>query len=458
MANRQRAVEGLGGMNILHIAAHLGGGAGKAISGIAIRGQRDFPDTHRIVLLQEPEKSGYVRECREHGVQVSVWNGNDAPLKWADVIVVSWWDHPVMARFLRNFPELTAPVLLWSHINGCHYPMLSYQLANAFDRVLFTSPYSLENPVWTDAEREQIRERSTLVWGIGQFAPEEIRPKAAYYDRDSFTVGYAGTLNYGKLHPQFVSYCKAVCERIPAARFVMAGDRDETLERDVRKAGLEDRVVFPGYVADVPALMRSFDVFGYLLNPEHYGTTENVLLEAMACGVPVAALQQNVEQYIVPPDAGYLVETPRQYAECLDCLRRDPALRERLGRGGRAYVIKQYSAAENTGRFRAACLGAVEAAQRKHDFSFLGDSPWDWFLYCLGGPDRQLMEQARALSAQGRTGEAGALLRQCAPILREERKSSLRHFAAVYPEDGTLRELKQLMEQEWYHGRNQTEL
>lgn len=441
-------------MNILHIAAHLGGGAGKAISGIAIRGQQDFPDTHRILLLQQPEKSGYVQECRDNGVQVSVWNGNEAPLQWADVIVVSWWNHPTMARFLRNFPVLTAPVLLWSHINGCHYPMLPYQLAAAFDGVLLTTPYSLENPVWTGEEREQIREYAALVWGIGRFAPEEIEPKAAYHGRDSFTVGYAGTLNYGKLHPQFVSYCKTVCDKIPTARFVMAGDRDQTLEQDVRLAGLEDRFEFPGYVADVPALMRTFDVFGYLLNPEHYGTTENVLLEAMACGLPVIALRQNVDQFIVSPEVGYLVQTPRQYAEQLEILWRDPALRERLGYSARTYVIKQYSAAENTARFRAACLRAAEGVYREHDFSFLGDSPWDWFLYCLDGPDRQLMEQAQALSAQGRTREIGTLLRQCAPILREERKSSLRHFASAYPEDGTLLALKQLMEQECNYGGN----
>lgn len=435
-------------MNILHITAHLGGGAGKAISGIAIRGQADFPDSHRVLLLQEPEKSGYVQVCRGHGVPVSVWNGDTADLRWADMIVVSWWGHPVMARFLRHFPEIPAPMILWSHINGCHYPMLPYQFVNAFDSVLFTSPYSLDNPMWTGAEREHIRARSALVWGIGQFAPEEIEPKTAYDGQDSFTVGYVGTLNYGKLHPQFVSYCKAVCARIPEARFVMAGDRDESLERDVRQAGLEDRFSFPGYVSDVPALMGRLDVFGYLLNPEHYGTTENVLLEAMACGVPVVALRQNVERFIVPPEAGYLVESPSRYAECLDGLRRDPALRERLGRSARAYVLKQYEAKENTARFRDACCQALEGTRWAHDFSFLGSFPWDWFTFCLDEHNRLLMEQARAFSERGRAEQAGELLRQCSPILWEARKSSLRHFAAVYPEDETLQALKQQMEQE----------
>ena len=93
-------------MKILHIAAHLGGGAGKAISGIAIQGQQFFKDTHRILLLQQPEKTVYVQECWRNGVEVSNWNDNLVLLGWADVVVVSWWNHPVMSLFLSELPPL----------------------------------------------------------------------------------------------------------------------------------------------------------------------------------------------------------------------------------------------------------------------------------------------------------------------------------------------------------------
>ena len=94
-------------MNILHIAAHLGGGAGKAISGIAIQGQQLFSDTHRILLLQQPEKDGYVKECDAQGIEIQLWTGDYELLRWADVIVVSWWNHPAMAAFFAG----TAPDL-----------------------------------------------------------------------------------------------------------------------------------------------------------------------------------------------------------------------------------------------------------------------------------------------------------------------------------------------------------
>ena len=437
-------------MNILHVTAHLGGGAGKAISGMALQGQRQFGDTHRILLLQAPEKSGYVHACRDGGVETVVWPGDKSLLDWADVIAVSWWNHPVMARFLHDFPPLSTPLILWCHVNGCHYPYLPFRLADQFDGVLFTSPFSLENPTWTEEERLQMRERAQVVYGMGQFSAEQFVPKEDYANGENFVIGYAGTLNYGKLYPGFAAYCQAACEKIPAARFVMAGDRDPNLERDIRAAGLADRFSFPGFVSDVPALMRSFDVFGYLLNPSHYGTTENVLLEAMACGLPCVVLRQNVEQYIVPEGAGYLAKNAQHYGEILLRLYRSPALRERLGRRGRAYVQTAYRAERNTDVFHSACQAAVSQPNGRHDFSCTGGTPWEWFLFCVGEENRQLFEAAKA---QGPSEEGRALLSACPPIFREERKSSLRHFAAVYPEDVPLNMLSKMME-ELYYGRD----
>ncbi len=434
-------------MKILHIAAHLGDGAGKAISGMAIEGQELFPDTHRILLLQEPEKERYVRECREHQVKVLIWDGDYRPLQWADVLVVSWWNHPAMARFLHDLPPVSMPMLLWCHVNGCHYPLLPYPFAAAFDSVMLTSPYSMENPFWTEEERRAVRERAEIVWGMGRFAPEKIAPKECSKSRDDFVIGYAGTLNYGKIHPKFTAYCKEVCARIPDSRFVLAGDRDAALERDIQTAGLADRVTFMGFVTDVPALMRTFDVLGYLLNPEHYGTTENVLLEAMACGLPVVTMEQNTERSIVPPEAGYLVKTPEEYGERMAFLRRHPEERRAMGDRARAHVIEHYRAGENTARFRSACLQAGRGNPRS--FSFLGDTPWAWFLFCLEERDRDLLLSAYDSLKAGKSNarkRAAQLLQDCSPILRERRKSSLRHFAAIYPEDKALRSLDELLE------------
>lgn len=426
----------------MHVAAHLGGGAGKAISGIALQGQRLFGDTHRVMLLQPPEKSGYVQACLDGGVDVMLWDGGYDQLAGADVVVVSWWNHPAMARFLRQFPLCGAGLVLWCHVNGCHYPHLPSLFVQAFDGILFTSPYSLHCPSWTVEERENIAGRAAVVYGMGNFEPKSMPAKPWKSEFSGFCIGYVGTLNYGKIHPAFVEFCKAAYARVPAVRFVLAGDRDVRLEADIQSAGLWERFSFPGFVSDVPALMRTFDVFGYLLNPEHYGTTENALLESMACGVPAIVLRQNVEQYIVPHNESFLVSSPEEYGERIEFLWKDPLTLKEMGRQVREYVLEQYNSSENAACFQRMCLRTVQARSGLHDFPVVGDTPWQWFCFCLGSVEREQFQRALAAVCQG--GERGRkealyLLRHCPPILRERRKSSLRHFAEVYPEDGTLR-------------------
>lgn len=62
--------------------------------------------------------------------------------------------------------------------------------------------------------------------------------------------------------------------------------RESDVVEAVRQAGLEDRVVFPGYVADadLPALYSAATVFVYPSLYEGFGLPP---LEAMACGAPV---------------------------------------------------------------------------------------------------------------------------------------------------------------------------
>lgn len=438
-------------MNILHVTTHLGGGAGKAISGIAIQGQQDSHDCHRILLLQAPEKEGWVQHCRENNVSVEQWDGTITPFRWADVIVVSWWNHPAMAKFLAEFPACPAARVLWCHVNGVYYPVLPFDLTMAFDRVMFTSRYSLQNPAWTAEEKKIVQSRASLVYGMGQFQPASMLPKSYGKKRKSFIVGYVGTLNYGKIHPDFVDFCKVACRQVPNLHFVMVGDRDAQLEQMIDTAGLTDYFTFTGFVNDAPVRMREFDVFGYLLNPAHYGTTENVLLEAMACGLPVIALRQNVEQFIVPQDAGFLVEDPQQYAQTLAYLSCHPEVCAKMGACAREHVIATYDAAQNAAEFRHICEEAICDPKEKYPLSNWGESPWAWFLACLSQRDRAYFlaaEQKLHSNDRHEQQQAVKMFQTCPPIFREKRKSSLLHFADTYPDNDILQSISTIIKQE----------
>ena len=70
-----------------------------------------------------------------------------------------------------------------------------------------------------------------------------------------------------------------------------------------------------------------------------------VPLESMACDTPVAGVAEGgVREAIRPGEAGLLTERdPRQFAETITELLANPALIDRLGKQGPAYVRDQWS-------------------------------------------------------------------------------------------------------------------
>jgi glycosyltransferase involved in cell wall biosynthesis len=74
----------------------------------------------------------------------------------------------------------------------------------------------------------------------------------------------------------------------PEARLLIAGDGvfRGTLEREIARAALGDRVTLLGNVADIPALLRDADLFAF---PSHYEGFSGALVEAMLTGLPIVA-------------------------------------------------------------------------------------------------------------------------------------------------------------------------
>jgi len=101
-------------------------------------------------------------------------------------------------------------------------------------------------------------------------------------------VGFVGSLREAKDPVLFLRIAHETARRVPQARFVMVGegplrDRLESLSREM---GLSGKVVFSGGRADIPHVLRALDVLTVTSIRE--GCC-NVILEAMATGLPVVA-------------------------------------------------------------------------------------------------------------------------------------------------------------------------
>ena len=101
-------------------------------------------------------------------------------------------------------------------------------------------------------------------------------------------VGFVGSLREAKDPRLFLKVARRVAGRLPGARFTIVGDGPlrAVLERDAGEGILAGRVEFLGERADIPELLRTLDLLAVTSVRE--GCC-NVILEAMASGVPVAA-------------------------------------------------------------------------------------------------------------------------------------------------------------------------
>ena len=436
-------------MRILHIAAHMGAGAGKAISGMAIA---DREHEHRIIVLDKPEKTNHITRCSQHGIQVDACLSPEqerVEVAKADVVVVNWWHHPLLYKTLLNISKVPSRLVLWCHVNGVHYPQLQPSFLSCFEGYMFTSSASFGNDNWSKSEREEIKRKGILVYGMGDFNPENHIIKPDYeINTENIKVGYVGSLDYAKLHPDFVAWLKEVIKKNKHIKFELAGDVTEQLRIDVEKAGILGCVDFLGFRTDVKELLPKWDAFIYPLNPYNFATTENALIEAMASGLPIVASNGLVERTIIHDGVdGLLVGDKDAFSERLMELLKDKNFREGLGKSARVTTLDRYSVTANKQRFNEAVSKTLDDGKIIHNFSLvLGDSTFEWFLCgCSANDAEKLRFLSKVESSSVEHNKVSQVISSLAGIYKGKEKGSVAQYCKYFPGDEQLNALAMVM-------------
>lgn len=120
------------------------------------------------------------------------------------------------------------------------------------------------------------------------------------------------------------------------------GPLESELKRRAAELGISDRVVWPGFQENMPAVMRAFDLFALLSVHEGFGL---VLAEAMAAGRPVVATRVSAIPEVVADGKTGLLVPPRDPGAAAEALGRltDSALRRQLGQAGRERVLSHFT-------------------------------------------------------------------------------------------------------------------
>jgi glycosyltransferase involved in cell wall biosynthesis len=179
---------------------------------------------------------------------------------------------------------------------------------------------------------------------------QEIRRQMGW-PADVFLWLYVGRLSTEKGVIDLVKAWREVSD--DTATLVLVGpdmpghalDAGPTIRQFVGDHGLQHRVIFHGESTDPAQLLRAADAY---VQPSHYESFSNALVEAMATGLPVVASRVGgMLDCIIDGDNGLLCEPgqPDDLARKMRALRNDPALAARLGKHARATVVEHFDEA-----------------------------------------------------------------------------------------------------------------
>ena len=311
-------------MRILHIAAHLGGGIGKAHAAIARALPREVEQT--FLLLEAPIDRRHAHTIARCGGRVIVERDSArirALALQSDIVQLEYWGHPLLDQYAPFVFVPGVKTVCWCHVSGLFAPALP--AFPAVDRLVLTSDISL--PVVPPA----MRDRTAVINSGFGFAGMGLRSRPP--GRKS-AIAYLGTVDFKKLH------CK-IFNAIDALDVGM--DHDLTpislwghIRPEVASCAAAmrhpERIELRGHTLDPASALAEADIFFYPLRPDHYGTAENALVEAMSLGLVPVVLDNRAETQIVTHGkSGFVAQT---IDECVSYLRRlvqAPLLREEMG-------------------------------------------------------------------------------------------------------------------------------
>jgi len=413
--------------SVLHITVHCGGGVGDTIFGL-ISQDKEF--THEIVIL------GYVLEkaekkAQELDVKMHINLTHKLILKLIphfDIILIHVWNHPLLYDFLIRNELPYSRVIMWGHNSGFHLPnVYPRKIFNYPDLFVFTTPLSYKLPELKDFPKEKLYD----IWstaGVDDFIT--IKKK----EHKGFNIGYIGTVDYAKMHPDFLKICSKV-KNSKVKFIVVGGTHEKEIEAQAREMGLNN-IEFTGRVPydKLKEYLSIFDVFAYPLAPYHYGTCDLVLQIAMASCLPIIVFNNPMEAYMIKNGyAGIGVYSVNAFVSAINILINSPELCKWYGGNAKNEAIERFSLHKLASEWNKVFNKVLQLPKKIRKWK-LDITPKDVFLESLGDYGKYFEDKIKELAKD--------------KSWQTETKGSVHNYCSYFPNDPILKKWSKIMKSE----------
>lgn len=178
-----------------------------------------------------------------------------------------------------------------------------------------------------------MRQKARARWGVTNNAP---------------LLGCVGVLLPDKGQQWLIQALPALRKQFPNCRLLLAGEGPSraALEESARSLGVNDAVIFAGFVKEIESVYAALDLFLFPSMFEGLGTS---LLAAMSYGIPSIAFDRCAFGEIVKSEkSGLLIEASNVKAiqQAASRLLGDASFAKIIGSAGRERIIEKFSADE----------------------------------------------------------------------------------------------------------------
>jgi len=289
------------------------------------RGPLDWRLVRRLVVL-----------CRE--IKPAIWHGHDYK---SDAL--GWLIH-------RFYPmKLVSTVHGWG-VPGQRvwlYHWIDRLCLRGFDRVFCVSAEQLAicRRAGISAAICEVLENGVDCQAFRPAVDSAARKRELGIPSTRFVLGYVGRFSKEKNLTLLLDVARKLIEGTSDVHLLLVGDGPERqdLHAHAERLGITGHVTFTGYAIDPRPYYSAIDAFILLSRSEGL---PNVLLEAMAMGIPAVCTSVGGIPAVIDPDNTGILVPLNDISATVAAVQRlmvNPQLAARLGQNGRQYVENHYS-------------------------------------------------------------------------------------------------------------------